>query len=59
MKMQFTVKRETKGAILYKQVKDGRDFTIADGAEIGEFYARKSAFPDGVPQNLTVTIDTK
>jgi hypothetical protein len=57
MKLEFVVERETKGAILYKQVKDGKDFTIADGAEIGSFYMRKSAYPNGHPQAITVTVE--
>lgn len=52
--LQFTIAKETKGAVQYKE--DG----TGPGTEgtIGTLYVRKSALDGKVPSTLTVTIVT-
>jgi hypothetical protein len=52
--LQFTISKETKGAIQYKE--DGASSNAE--AVVGTLYVRKSALEGKVPSTLTVTIVT-
>lgn len=58
IKIKFALERETKGAVRFQEV-DGKGaaLDIADGAQIGTLYVRKSALPGGViPKSLDVEV---
>lgn len=52
--LRFTIEKETKGAVRYKEVDESGNDAFAP--EIGTLYVRKSAMPGGLVRNLTVTI---
>lgn len=57
-KAEFTVERETKGAVLYREVKDGNDVAIGNGAKVGTWYVRKDAFPpNAIPKNIRLAVE--
>lgn len=58
-KVKFTIERQTKGAVLYKEV-DSKGAAVSQGsAVVGSLYVRKNGFPDGViPQHIEVEITT-
>ena len=50
--------KETKGAIRWQEVNtQGEDLDIGVGAVVGSFYTRKSAWPNGWPKGLRVTVE--
>jgi hypothetical protein len=56
---RFTLKRETKGAVLYKEVnKAGEQLEMSDPkCKVGSLYIRKLAFPnEKFPTNIKVKI---
>jgi hypothetical protein len=49
--------RETKGAVLYQEVDEkGHDLDAYNG-KVGNQYFRKTAFNDGIPAKITVTVE--
>lgn len=52
--------KETKGTHRYQQVSaDGAPYDVQAGAEFGSLYIRKSAFKNGAPEKITVTVEGK
>lgn len=59
VKLTFTKRNETKGAIRYAEVINGKpaDAPNEPGCVIGSLYVRKSAFAGGpIPDGLVVTV---
>jgi len=49
--------RETKGAVLYQEVDANGKALDAYSGKVGNQYLRKTAFKNGIPSTLTVTVE--
>ena len=61
MRIEFVKERETKGAVLYKEVDNkGNIIESMYDAHIGSIYIRKSSLfmKEGIPSKITVTVET-
>lgn len=59
MKVKFALDRETKGALVYKELDaKGKVVASVSDGKIGQLYIRKSAYPDGkYPPGITVMVE--
>jgi hypothetical protein len=56
-RVRLILERETKGALLYKEVDKGDIPTPQSYAKLGNLYVRKNSFPDNkFPKHITVVV---
>lgn len=54
--IEFSLEKETPGALRYAETKNGKPVKISDGAKIGTLYLRKDGI-SGQPDKLKVTVE--